>query len=219
MSAPLGTPPFAAPGTFPPPYEPSEVRAIRSTLRVVRILALIIGLLFFLGGVVTFLLTAVDAAGCAAGGFCGYLAGGFVWAFVFIVFGIVDGMLFLQTRRIDGLMDRQQYAEAKERTVLWMIIGFITGAIILGIFLLIAYLDMDRLMSTPMGTAPPVPFYGAQPPPGAQFPAGGAPAANFPPAPPPPAAGSGAPCPRCGRPLTFIPQYGRFYCYGCASYP
>jgi hypothetical protein len=33
-----------------------------------------------------------------------------------------------------------------------------------------------------------------------------------------PAPTVGANCPRCGRPATFIPQYGRSYCYSCAQY-
>ena len=32
--------------------------------------------------------------------------------------------------------------------------------------------------------------------------------------------GAAAPtmCPRCGHPATFIPQYGRYYCYNCRNY-
>jgi hypothetical protein len=45
------------------------------------------------------------------------------------------------------------------------------------------------------------------------------PAAVAPAPPTPPAAAPGTtPCPRCGRPLTWIPQYSRWYCYSDQQY-
>jgi len=43
--------------------------------------------------------------------------------------------------------------------------------------------------------------------------------APSPPPPPPPPATATQPCPTCGQPLTFIQQYGRWYCYNCKKYP
>ncbi len=60
--------------------------------------------------------------------------------------------------------------------------------------------------------AQPAPAYGAQP-------SYAAPAAAAPAAAPAPAATGGAPsCTSCGKPTTFVPQYNRYYCYGCAQY-
>jgi hypothetical protein len=40
-----------------------------------------------------------------------------------------------------------------------------------------------------------------------------------PPPPPPPLAPVAQMCPTCRKPLTFIQQYGRWYCYNCKKYP
>jgi hypothetical protein len=105
-----------------------------------------------------------------------------------------------------------------------MIIGFILGGIIVGIFLLIAWLKFDPLITASRnqamgGQMPPPgapPAYGAPPPPVAPM------AAPMPsaPAPPPPAPGAQAApnCPTCGNPTTYVPQYGRYYCYNCKQY-
>lgn len=39
------------------------------------------------------------------------------------------------------------------------------------------------------------------------------------PPPPPPPTGVTPTCSTCGQPLTFIQQYGRWYCYNCKKYP
>ena len=39
-----------------------------------------------------------------------------------------------------------------------------------------------------------------------------------PPPPPPPPVAATQMCPTCGNPLTFIQQYGRWYCYNCKKY-
>jgi len=46
-----------------------------------------------------------------------------------------------------------------------------------------------------------------------------APSQAAPPPPPPPSTTVQQLCPTCGRPLTFIQQYGRWYCYSCNKYP
>ena len=42
---------------------------------------------------------------------------------------------------------------------------------------------------------------------------------TVPPLPPPPPAAIAQTCPTCHKPLTFIQQYGRWYCYNCEKYP
>jgi hypothetical protein len=39
------------------------------------------------------------------------------------------------------------------------------------------------------------------------------------PVPPPPPEFMNHECPDCGRPLTFVAQYNRWYCYNCTKYP
>ena len=74
-------------------------------------------------------------------------------------------------------------------------------------------------MSSPQG------YYVAPMSPYPQYPTGWAappvPPANTPVAGPVSAASIPTPpaCPRCGNPLTFAPQYGRYYCWTCRAYP
>jgi len=45
------------------------------------------------------------------------------------------------------------------------------------------------------------------------------PSTTPPPPPPPPPATIAQTCPTCRKPLAFIQQYGRWYCYNCKKYP
>jgi hypothetical protein len=117
------------------------------------------------------------------------------------------------------------FAGARGPTLLLAILGFPFGAVIVGILYLVAYLKIDdaenesRAMSAWPGQgygAPPGYYGGGMPYAGGPV---GAPALHggvaYAPAPMAPVAMN---CPRCGRPATFIPQYGRSYCYSCAQY-
>jgi len=72
------------------------------------------------------------------------------------------------------------------------------------------------MMAAPMATAPPAAPAPAAAPSSAPM---AAPAAASAPAPVAPAVVPGAPaCTVCGRPTTYIAQYGRYYCYACSRY-
>lgn len=43
-------------------------------------------------------------------------------------------------------MKYSEYKRAKDKTLVWMIIGFILGGIIIGIIMLVAYLKYDELL-------------------------------------------------------------------------
>ncbi len=115
------------------------------------------------------------------------------------------------------------YEGARTPTLILAILELIFGGVLPGIFYLIGYLKLgDAInemrqppMYAPGYAAPPVGGY-VQPGPG-YAPAPGAPAAA-----PAPMAAPGAPqapaCPRCQRPATWVPQYGRYYCYNCSQY-
>ncbi len=78
---------------------------------------------------------------------------------------ILLGYVFYENcRKINELVDNGQYEQAKSKTIVWMIIGFIFLNMIPGIILLIAYTKFDELMRAPMGMGymPPPPGY-AQP--------------------------------------------------------
>jgi uncharacterized membrane protein YedE/YeeE len=84
------------------------------------VLALIVGVILILTGVLTLGITAV--------------------------FGVIDIIVFYECREIIRLTEKRQLTAAKEKTLIWMIVGFIFGFIIVGLFMLIAYIKFDDLI-------------------------------------------------------------------------
>jgi len=210
----MGYQPYGAPAAMEPP----EAQSIKSMLHIVRILAVIFGILLFLAGIAYAAVIAWAYSNCSAVGLSGYCNGAIGFALVFpiliIIWGVVDFVIYMQMKEIEALVNQRKYEQAKGKTLIWMILGFIIGGILLGILLLIAYLKYDPLINWQRGQGGMAPAYGAPPPPGAPPPMM---------APPPPqAAPAAAPavpnCPICGRPTTYIAQYGRYYCYTDARY-
>ncbi len=184
--------------------EPPEVQSIQSMLHVARILAIIFAILFLVAGIFLVVLRAYTA----------------IWL---VIAGLIAILVYTQMRSIADKVNAHQYEAAKSQTLLWLVLGLIFG-IVLGIILLIAYIKFDtvitlqRSQGQPSGMGyPPAPV-GYQPP-SAMIPQqAGAPMAQAPmPATPPPPPSAAAPptpfCSKCGKPTTYIAQYGRYYCY------
>jgi len=190
-----------------------EVGTIKTMFMIVRILSMLVGIVALLGAIVITIIT---------------LGFGIVFGiFLFIIF-LVSLFIFLRIGALRDLVDQGRLQEAKDRTLIWMILGFIFGGVIIGILLLVAYLKFDPAirwqqqmqmqsgapqqpgwgapMASPYGAPQPAPAYGV--------PAAAAP----PPAPTPPAAAAGPVCPKCGRPATWVAQYNRWYCYTDQQY-
>jgi hypothetical protein len=207
--------------------EPPGAQSIRSLYHITRILCIIFGILLLLGGLayVGLVVAAYLACSSVAGIFCPGLGYVLWFPILVVVWGVVDIFIYMQMRQLEGLVNNRQYQQAKDSTMLWMIVGFILGGIIIGVLLLIAWLKFDPLIAAQRNMQ----MGGAMPPPGAPFgvpPSGGSPppmpgpvAPVAPPPPPPAAAPPAAPfCGNCGKPTTYIPQYGRYYCYDCKLY-
>lgn len=193
--------------------EPPEAQSVKSMLHIVRILAIIFGILLFLAGIAYAAFIAWAFSNCSAIGYGGYCGGTLGFALIFpifiIIWGVIDFIIYMQMKSIEQMVNARQYEQAKSKTLIWMILGFILGGILLGVLLLIAYLKFDPLInwqrSQQQGGAPPpgyAPQYAAPPP------------VAPPPPPPAPAAAPATPlCAKCGKPTTYIAQYGRYYCY------
>jgi len=150
-----------APGAMEPP----EAQSIRSMLHIVRILAVIFGVLLFLGGLVYLGLVYATWSTCTsiAGNVCSALGFLLLTPLILVIFGVVDVVIYIQMKEIERLVNNRQYEAAKGKTLIWMILGFILGGLIIGILLLIAYLKFDPLITwqrnqgaagTPMMAAP-----------------------------------------------------------------
>ncbi len=77
-----------------------------------------------------------------------------------IIAGIIDILIWSNCKKINELIDQRKYKEAKDKTLIWMVIGFIFGGLIPGILLLLAYIKYDeviRLSQQPVAPPPPPP--------------------------------------------------------------
>jgi len=168
-------------------------------LHIVRILAVIFGVLALLIGIIAAaVLSAANSACVNSGGVGCPNFGGFA-ALILVLFfigALINFVIFVAAGSIRDTIDSGAYEQAKSSLVVWTIIGFLLGGIIIGIFLLVAYLKIEPVVDA-QRNPPPTVLYVAMP-------------GTAPPPPPPP----GTPfCSRCGAPTTFVPQYGRYYCY------
>jgi len=110
---------------------------IRTMLKVTKILSLVLSLILiiwgFVGGIIM-LWTAI------------YYPAALVGPLIYIVFGVVDYLIFVETKEITALVKSEKFEEAKEKTLVWAVIGLVLGAVLPGVFLLIAYIKYDEVL-------------------------------------------------------------------------
>jgi hypothetical protein len=179
----------------------------------------------------------IGAIGLLAGVFFFFAIGGgailLLAAFVIVVPVL---MLYLAYRYSYVRARDGDFAGARGPTLLLGIVGLFFGGIIVGVLYIVAYVKLgdaeteSRSVGGWPGGAPAYPYhapygygpgygYGGGYGPAYQYGhPGAAPATGGVPYAPPPSAPVATTCPRCGRPATFIPQYGRSYCYSCTQY-
>jgi hypothetical protein len=216
-----------------------EAQSIKTMYHIVRILAIIFGILLILGGLAYAALIWVAWSACnsligGVGAYCSGSLGAFlIWPLVIFIFGVIDIIIYVKMKDLEAKVNARQYEAAKSGTLIWMILGFILGGIIVGVLLLVAYIKFDPLINAARNQAAMPPPSGGWAPQGAPAAGYGAPAqawspppsqawspppAQAPPAPAPPGAAAPPMCPRCGKPATWVPQYGRYYCYTDSVY-
>lgn len=110
-----------------PIFEPPEKSTIKDMLTIAWVLSLIVGIILLITGLFSFGITAI--------------------------LGIVDLVVFYECREIRKLIDQKRLSAAKEKTLIWMIVGLIFGFIIVGIFMVIAYLKFDDLIRSYQNSA------------------------------------------------------------------
>ena len=104
---------------------PPEAETIKDLNNIGGIITLIFGILFLIIGILTLIV----------------LVG-----VVFIVFAIINFVIRSNLKEINRLIDQGEYKRAKDKELVWMILGFILGGIIIGIITLIAYVKYDDLI-------------------------------------------------------------------------
>ncbi len=121
---------------------PPGAESIKSLVKITGIISLIFGILLLIVGI------GITVATIGIGGIVGI-----VW----IIFGIIDLLIWSNCKKINELIDQRNYKEAKDKTLIWMIIGFIFGGLIPGILLLIAYIKYDEVIRISQQSAVPPP--------------------------------------------------------------
>jgi len=98
---------------------------IKDLNRIAGIIALIFGVILIIVGVLTLI---------------------FLVGIVFLVFGIINLIIRSNLNEINRLIDKGEYKKAKEKQLVWAIIGFLLAGVIVGVIILIGYLKYDPLL-------------------------------------------------------------------------
>ncbi|MEM1724651.1 MAG: hypothetical protein QXW71_02600 [Thermoplasmata archaeon] len=123
-------------------YVPPDVSTVKTLNKVSQIIALILGIMLIIFGILALI---------------------FIFGILFLIWGIINLIIFYEIREIDSLIDLQRYNDAKNKTFVWMIIGFILSGVIVGIILLIAWIKYDDIIRAvqqsymQQGPVPPTP--------------------------------------------------------------
>ncbi|MEM4717995.1 MAG: hypothetical protein QXE81_04455 [Desulfurococcaceae archaeon] len=112
---------------------PPEAESIVSLTRIAGIIALVIGILMIIIGLITLI----------------FIVGIFI-----AILGAVDILIYTNCKEIISLVESGDYRRAKDKTLVWMILGFIFSWIIVGVLLLVAYLKYDDLIRRYQGQTP-----------------------------------------------------------------
>ena len=110
---------------------PPEAESIKELVKIAGLIALIFAIIGVIGLIFTFGAT--------------------------IIVVIIDFLIWHYCKKINELIDQRKFKEAKDKTLIWMILGLILGFVIPGILLLIAYIKYDELIRISQQTAAPPP--------------------------------------------------------------
>ena len=101
-------------------FDAPEKSTIKDMLTIAWVLSLIVGIILLITGIITFGITAI--------------------------FGVIDMVVFYECREIIRMTEQRKLSAAKEKTLIWMIVGLIFGFVIVGLFMVIAYIKFDDLI-------------------------------------------------------------------------
>ncbi|MCW6158389.1 MAG: hypothetical protein LVQ63_02755 [Thermoplasmatales archaeon] len=101
-------------------FDAPEKSTIKDMLTIAWVLSLIVGIILLITGIITFGITAI--------------------------FGVIDIVVFYECREIIKMTEQRKLSAAKEKTLIWMIVGLIFGFIVVGLFMVIAYIKFDDLI-------------------------------------------------------------------------
>ncbi len=158
------------PGYAAPPMEPPEAGSIKTMARIASIFGIIVCVIALLGAILELYWYAVWESYDYYWGYADDMVRTWyiIYAVILILMFIFGLIFFMQCNKISQMVDQRQYVQAKSKTLIWTIIGFLFVGVIPGILLLIAYLKFDTLIRSTQtqGYGPaPQPYAPAPPPP------------------------------------------------------
>jgi membrane-bound ClpP family serine protease len=106
---------------------PYEAQSIKDLNNIAGVVALLFGIIFLVIGILTLL---------------------FFIGIFFIIFAIIDFTIKSKLKEINSLINKKEYMKAKSKELIWVILGFLFGGIIIGIIVLLAYIKYDDLLRT-----------------------------------------------------------------------
>jgi len=116
-------------GTPPAIGESSKVRTSLDLLRISKILALVIGILSFVGAAWNGIM----------------LSWG--WALYGVASGIINLLIYLRIDEFTNMISGRRYGELRDMLLIWAVLGIIFGVIV-GILLIIVYIQVEELQRT-----------------------------------------------------------------------
>jgi len=133
-------------GTPPAIGESSKVRTSLDLLRISKILALVIGILSFVGAAWNGIM----------------LSWG--WALYGVASGIINLLIYLRIDEFTNMISGRRYGELRDMLLIWAVLGIIFGVIV-GILLIIVYIQVEELHRTTGFVQQPVQQIPPPPPP------------------------------------------------------
>ena len=101
------------------PVEPPEAQSVHSMLHIVRILSAILGILLLLVGIAYAAAEVAAYNSCTSvlGSFCPGLGVLLIFPIIFVFWGVIDFVIFLEAGAIERLVNAGEYEEAKSKAL------------------------------------------------------------------------------------------------------
>ncbi len=110
---------------------------IKAMLKIARILSLLLAVVLMLWGFASGIIVLWVAI---------HYPAVLIGPIFYFICGVIDYIIYSETKEISALVKSRRYTEAKEKTLIWGVIGLVLGFVLPGVFLLIAYIKYDEVM-------------------------------------------------------------------------
>ncbi len=115
----------------------------------------IVCLIFFIVWVIVGLITLITIT------IVGFVA---IWGVIYVIFGVIDLLImYLLKSSVFDPIDQGKFREASDHLLIWGVVGLVLGAVIPGLFLLLAWIKIQEVFQAPYQTYQSQSYYQAPP--------------------------------------------------------